>query len=494
MRLLLAAPLLVLWLAASAWADDRDYGPDWQVCIYAVPSELPDRLEACNRMISGGNLPTPDLARAFSNRGKVYHLLGARQKAFEDYSRAQLLDPKRVKPYFNLGMLYQEDGHYVEALEQFDKALALDPRLEDLQCRRGVVLKELHRFDEATAAFEQAVQIFPAEACSIGYLIEIYAFADRFSDALAMVDRAIRANGQGTAQLYGFRAQVHEKMRQFELALEDLNRAVTLDPNYYNTVRTRGRMLTKLKRYDEALVDLNRAVALAPEFNDAYQWRGDLELRNGAYHQAFDDFRRCLSLQRDNSVCKVLGMQAAFLTGDFAAAAQLADSLPPKFFGNAPLHSGLAKFARGDLAAAEAAVKTYTKMMPDDPYGWLWLTIIQRRLGKDAPPELKDIAMRHDVWPMPILRHMLGSASAETVLAAADVPDADIRKQRTAEANYYLGELAAMAGDEVKSKVYMKESVAIGYAEIDPLNFIPVHKDNDAVEVGLAAATLRGGL
>jgi len=252
-------------------------------------------------------------------------------------------------------------------------------------------------------------------------------------------------------------------------------------------------MLSFLKRYDEALQDLDKAVALLPNFHDAYQWRGDVRLLSGAYRPAFEDFQTCLSLKPENTVCQLYGMQAAFLIGDFAAAARLAQALPADYFHNAPLYSGLAKFAAGDLAVAESEIKTYTKTMPDDPYGWLWLTLVERRLGKDAPSELKGVVARRDAWPMPVLRHLAGLASAEAVLAAADVPDPDIRTQRIAEANYYLGELAAIAGDTAKSKAYMAASVAAGYADIDPLKFVLVYKSNDAVELSLATASLKGG-
>jgi tetratricopeptide (TPR) repeat protein len=494
MRIVLAAALVAWAAIASASADEAEYGPDWPVCRnLGAPPRI--RIETCNRLIDGGKLSQLHLAWAYNHRGTAWHDLGQIDLAEQDYIQSGKIWPTGWKSFFNLGNLYSEMGKFDDALKQFDRVFEIAPDAPRAQCNRGAMLEKLNRFEEAASAYEQAVQISPADACSIKQLVGIYSAQDRLPDILAMIERAIAATGGGTAELYRVRADVYRlRTREFELALADLHKAVALDPGGYENLRSRGVVLTELGRYEEASADLNQAVAMAPRFSDGYAWRAKLELRMGSYRAAYDDYQRCVALEPSHSWCQRGVMQSAFLVGDFATAARFAEGLEQPFYSNAPLHAGVAKFAGGDLGAAAAAIGAYAKAQPGDPYGWLWLALVNRRQGREVPAELKEAAEHRTSWPTPVLRHMAGLATAEDVLAAADVPDPDIKRQRIAEANFYLGELAAIDGDEVKSKAYLQASVAAGYSEIDPLNSIPVFKEDNALEVGLAAVALRGNL
>lgn len=493
MRALLALILLAAALCHPARADDvGDYGPDWPVCRN-LDADPQVEITACNRLIDGGALSKKHLSWAYNNRGTAWNDLRRQDLAWTDFQKSIEIDATNHAPYYNLAALYYQAGRFDEALEQYDKAAALAPRLDGVKCRRGKALQALRRVGEAISAFEEALRDVPGDVCSIGNLVKVYNDDHRYAETLAMLDRGIEATG-GSSQLYGWRAETHRWMREPEQAIDDLSRGLALNPNNYDNLRDRGMFLSQLGRYDAALEDLNRAVALAPDWYDGYFWRANAELRSGSYEAAFKDCGHALTLWSDDTGCKLVALRSAFLVGDFAAAARFADDLPVEFFRNAPLYRGVAEFASGDIGAAATTLGVYTAAEPDDLYGWLWLHLINRRMGREAPAEVKALAMRRDAWPTPVLRRIVGSATDDEVLAAAEVPDPDIRRQRIAEANYYLGELAAIDGDEAKSAAYLKASRAVAYAEIDALNFVPVYKDNNAMELGLAAAALGGGL
>jgi lipoprotein NlpI len=295
-------------------------------------------------------------------------------------------------------------------------------------------------------------------------------------------------------QLYTLRGELRQYARPLESALDDLNKAVALDPHFYDALRSRGAVLTKLGRYGEALKDLNEAVALAPNFSDGYFWRANAEIRMRKTNAAREDCQYALTLAPRHTPCILIGLRASFMLGDFGPAAEFAKQLQPEFFSSAPLYHGVAILGSGQTETAAAELHAYAAAEPNDPYGWLWLYLVDRRLGKEGPAAIKDLSVRRDAWPTPIFRYIAGAATADEVLAAADVPDPDIRNQRIAEANFYLGELAALAGDDEKSFAYKKAALAIGYAEIDPLDHIPVYDDNNALELGMAMARPGGEL
>ncbi len=49
-------------------------------------------------------------------------------------------------------------------------------------------------------------------------------------------------------------------------------------------------------------------------------------------------------------------------------------------------------------------------------------------------------------WPAPIIRLYLGQMTPESVLAAADDPDANTKKRQVCDANFFIGELALQRG------------------------------------------------
>ena len=61
-------------------------------------------------------------------------------------------------------------------------------------------------------------------------------------------------------------------------------------------------------------------------------------------------------------------------------------------------------------------------------------------LASQLPQAVAQIDMTK--WPAPLIRLYLGQMTPESVLAAADNPDAKTKKGQVCEANFYSGELA----------------------------------------------------
>jgi tetratricopeptide (TPR) repeat protein len=109
---------------------------------------------------------------------------------------------------------------------------------------------------------------------------------------------------------------------------------------------------------------------------------------------------------------------------------------------DAYFHRGIANFYEGFLPLALADLSQASKLDPEYAYYALWLDILNKR-GKVAsrlPQAIAHINMTK--WPAPVIRLFLGQTTPVAVLAAADDPDADIKKSQICEANFYMGELA----------------------------------------------------
>ena len=63
-------------------------------------------------------------------------------------------------------------------------------------------------------------------------------------------------------------------------------------------------------------------------------------------------------------------------------------------------------------------------------------------------------------WPAPVIRMFLGQMTPEAVLAAADHPEAHIKREQVCEANVYSGELALQQGRKNEARRRFRAAVA----------------------------------
>jgi lipoprotein NlpI len=98
------------------------------------------------------------------------------------------------------------------------------------------------------------------------------------------------------------------------------------------------------------------------------------------------------------------------------------------------------------LPKALADLNQASELSPKDVYLALWLDIANKRsnLPSRLPQAITQIDMTK--WPAPLIRLYLGQLTKEAVLAAADDPNADTKKARVCEANFYSAELMLQQG------------------------------------------------
>jgi len=120
----------------------------------------------------------------------------------------------------------------------------------------------------------------------------------QFAEADILYKKIRRAdpNNAVAIQLSGVLAY---QVKQFDLSLNFLNRAISLKPDYADALNNRGVVLRELKRFDEAMADYNKAIALKPNYTDAIHNRGNLLQECGRLDEALRDYNKAISLKPD---------------------------------------------------------------------------------------------------------------------------------------------------------------------------------------------------
>jgi tetratricopeptide (TPR) repeat protein len=109
------------------------------------------------------------------------------------------------------------------------------------------------------------------------------------------------------------------------LLWDDAEKLVRNKPDAYGVERiynNRGNELLKLKRYNEAMIDFNKAIALYPNFEIAYINRATTFYFLGRYQEALRDYNHAIAINPDNHQPYYRSALTYRALGDFAAAQQ----------------------------------------------------------------------------------------------------------------------------------------------------------------------------
>jgi len=109
--------------------------------------------------------------------------------------------------------------------------------------------------------------------------------------AIQDYDRAIRLHPNDTS-LYVARGDAYKKKSDYDRAIQDFNEAIQLNSNYERAYYDRGSDYIDKDDYDRAIQDFDEAIHL----NDAnaYNNRGVAYLKRGGAHERKDDYRRAI--------------------------------------------------------------------------------------------------------------------------------------------------------------------------------------------------------
>ncbi|NEQ67167.1 MAG: tetratricopeptide repeat protein [Symploca sp. SIO2D2] len=122
-----------------------------------------------------------------------------------------------------------------------------------------------------------------------------YGSMEQYDKALQQFNRAIELEPK-YFEAIAERGMIYRWMKRYEEALQDFNLALELDPKDDWAITNRGVTYGIMERYEEALQDFNRALELDPKSDEAIAQRGVTYGIMERYEEALQDFNRALEL------------------------------------------------------------------------------------------------------------------------------------------------------------------------------------------------------
>jgi adenylate cyclase len=224
----------------------------------------------------------PQYAEAYGWLGGTYFLEWFQQwsqdpqtleRALVLAQKALTLDDSLPRAHSLLGLVYAQKQQYDQALAEGERAIALDPNSGDSYAWQTDVLNFAGRPEEALRMAEQAMRLNPRYPPF--YLFELgsaYNLTGRYAEAAATLQEALnrmpthlRANLQlAVSYVLQWTSQQNPKSQMLAQALAAAQRVIALNDSSPPGHVLLGSVYLWQKQYEQAITELERAITLDP--------------------------------------------------------------------------------------------------------------------------------------------------------------------------------------------------------------------------------------
>ncbi len=249
---------------------------------------------------------SPRDAQAYAERAEVACLLRGHKAPIDDYEKAAVLDPGNAAYHEALADIYSRGSgmtpHRIKALQHAQRAIEIDPDRLMAYWYEASALGQLGRIEEAREAFHRFHELsLPTSDTYVRLADGLWDIGDRepalkyARKAVEMAPLSFDAHGRLSSLLF----QSGDVDGAFRESTEAIRlRSYRLSRWGSSAYSVRGAILVRQGRYAESLDDLNRAIELEPWWFAPYRERGTAYFHLHEYDKALADFIKAGELFR----------------------------------------------------------------------------------------------------------------------------------------------------------------------------------------------------
>jgi len=250
---------------------------------------------------------------AFFNSSRLIYYVALRGKdgAYKDWTFEKSLGEIQKAIDINpLPIYIQHQGDIYFAATKYDKAFECydkinhSPQASAETYYSAAKTKQMMNGDlgEILALLDSAVNKYaaPYPRESANYLSEralVKTQKEMYKEAVIDYDYFEQAMGGNVSSTFFYlREQANYKAKNFKRALEDIQKAVTLDPSNKDYLAEYGAVNLRIARYDEAIKNLKDALVIDPKFAACYRLIGFCQMQQGKKNEACENFNKAKEL------------------------------------------------------------------------------------------------------------------------------------------------------------------------------------------------------
>jgi tetratricopeptide (TPR) repeat protein len=193
----------------------------------------------------------------------------------------------KVHELYIQGKTAYDKHDYDASILACDKMLELDSKHFASFIRRGGAYEMKRDVERAMADYGEAIRLISEELRSYdvrGFIVTLANYP------------MVRYNRQLLVGAYSRRAAIYAQKHDYDHAVDDLAKAISLDPKDAFLYRQRASVYSAQKDFKRAKADCDKLVELTPSQADSYEYRGGLSLDAADYEHALEDFNEAIRL------------------------------------------------------------------------------------------------------------------------------------------------------------------------------------------------------
>lgn len=195
----------------------------------------------------------------------------------------------------------------------------------------------------------------------------VYAEKGQYDLAIADYSKAISMDPT-YAIAYNNRGAAYFEKGQYDLAMRDVNKAIELNPKYAEAYHNRGYIYDNKGQYDLAIADYSKAIEWDPKYIDAYKNRSFAFYNKGQYDLAIADCNKAIELDPKYAIAYHYRSFVYISKGQYDMAiadCNKAIELDPKL-DVAYYNRGIAYLSKGQYDLAKSDFEKVTRISTDN--------------------------------------------------------------------------------------------------------------------------------
>jgi tetratricopeptide (TPR) repeat protein len=178
---------------------------------------------------------------------------------------------------------------YASAQKNFDIVLLLNPSHIDAMLQRGMCKLHAGMVTLALDDFSDILMAANGKPEAYAAMAKAYWMLADYAMAKYYIDEALRSHGSLDAEWYALASNINSKLNDIPAAYACINRAIVCNPFSAVYHYRRARLLFQMGKNQVALNDLNKAISFEPEFAAALKLRSNCKKAMGDFDGARKD-------------------------------------------------------------------------------------------------------------------------------------------------------------------------------------------------------------
>jgi tetratricopeptide (TPR) repeat protein len=225
-------------------------------------------------------------------REQAYIRMGKLKEALNDATKVSAIDPKNTRGLRDLAMCYADAGKYAQALELINKVVSVQPS-EQAHLDRADINYHLGRYAQAADDLAASYEVFPGTPGAHELRANALNFVGRYEDGLGQLVEMFYVTNVDTTTNPG---ATFKYIKKYPNVAGDWNKQVAAHPKQAGLWCGRGVYRMLCGDFQGAVDDLTKALQIDPKFQPAFWPRAIAFVRLGRDKDGYADVDRLIAL------------------------------------------------------------------------------------------------------------------------------------------------------------------------------------------------------